>query len=253
MFRILLKLPSSLMALCCFFFCETAIAASPDNVVLLHGMGRTSMSMLLLKGRLEKQGFRVVSETYDSTGAGTDDHVEWLDAILAGCCNEAEVKTHFVTHSLGGIVVRKYLKERTLSNLGRVVMLSPPNQGSELADYMKDWALFELSTGPSGQELGTQTESTPNQLGPVDFDLGVITGDASFNPVTSLLIIPGPDDGKVSVDRARVVGMTDFIVVNHTHTFIMNSSRVAREVGSFLTSGAFLHEESDELTQEGTN
>ncbi len=192
----------------------------------------------------------MISESYESTNAATEDHVEWLDEILEGCCKNPNVKTHFVTHSLGGIVVRKYLNEKELPGLGRVVMLSPPNQGSELAEYMKEWRLFEWSTGPSGQELGTGGQSTPNSLGPVDFELGVITGDASFNPVTSIFLIPGPDDGKVSVDRARVQGMKDFLVVSHTHTFIMNSDLVAREVVSFLKTGAFLHEEQEAIPEE---
>lgn len=221
------------------------MAAPAENVVLLHGMGRTSASMLILKSRLEKHGYRVISQTYPSTDAATDAHVEWLDEILDRCCRDPEVKTNFVTHSLGGIVIRKYLKERKFPGLGRVVMLSPPNQGSELADYLKGWELFEWSTGPSGKELGTGEQSTPNSLGPVAFELGVITGDSSFNPVTSLLLIPGPDDGKVSVDRARVQGMKDFLVVNHTHTFIMNSSLVAKEVITFLENGFFLHEEQE--------
>ena len=121
-------------------------------------------------------------------------------------------------------------------------MLSPPNQGSELADILKQWKPYQMVMGPSGQELGTDPQSTPNLLGSVNYELGVITGDVSFNPVSSLLI-PGPDDGKVSVSRARVAGMKDFLVVNHSHTFIMNSSEVAEEVMSFLKTGAFLHSE----------
>lgn len=215
-------------------------AHAEETVFLLHGMGRTSSSMLLLKHRLEKAGYRVLSKSYPSTTGSVSDHVSWLGSELDECCRGADVKTHFVTHSLGGIVLRMYLKENNLPNLGRVVMLSPPNQGSEVADYLKDWKLYQKTMGPSGQELGTEARSTPNLLGPVDFELGVITGDASLNPLMSRLI-PGPDDGKVAVKRAKVEGMKDFRIVNRSHAFIMNAPEVADEVISFLETGSFTH------------
>ncbi len=234
---------------CCFallvFFAVVAgpvAAHAKETVFLLHGMGRTSFSMILLKHRLEGGGYRVVSESYPSTKGSVSDHVSWLGSQLDERSRKADVKIHFVTHSLGGIVLRMYLEENNLPNLGRVVMLSPPNQGSEVADYLKDWRLYRMTMGPSGQELGTGARSTPNLLGPVDFELGVITGDASLNPLMSRLI-PGPDDGKVAVKRAKVKGMKAFRVVNRSHAFIMNASEVADEVISFLETGSFTHED----------
>ncbi len=216
----------------------TAASPSGETVVLLHGMGRTKNAMFLLKTRLEKAGFSVVSESYPSTEGSIADHVEWLDNLLKNCCSPKTAKTHFVAHSLGGIVVRLFLSEHELPSLGRVVMLSPPNKGSELADYLRDWEIYKFGTGPSGQELGSGPDSTPNRIGPVNFELGVITGDATLNPVFSE-IIPGPDDGKVSVESAKVEGMQDFLVVPHSHAFIMNSADVAEEVIAFLKTGAF--------------
>ena len=213
-----------------------------ENVILLHGLGRTSGSMLILKHRLQHAGYRVTSKSYASTQGSVSDHMVWLEALLDEYDREDQEQIHFVTHSLGGIVVRKYLAEYPVANLGRVVMLSPLNQGSEVADYFKDWKLFQMAMGPSGQELGTEYGSTPNSLGPVAFELGVISGDASINPLTSWLI-PGSDDGAVSVGRTRVDGMTDFRVVHHSHTFIMNASEVADEVISFLKTGSFAHED----------
>lgn len=211
-----------------------------ETVVILHGLGRTSFSMLMLKHRLQRAGYQVVSRSYASTEGSVADHVDWLEKLLEEGGREEAVRIHFVTHSLGGIVVRKYLAKNLLTNLGRVVMLSPPNQGSEVADYFKNWKLFQLTMGPSGQELGTDTGSTPNTLGPVAFELGVITGDASLNPFGSWLI-PGADDGAVAVKRTRVDGMMDFTIVHHSHTFIMNASDVADEVISFLRTGFFTH------------
>ena len=121
----LFKTLSKTIFLIVYLLGSKALATPAENVVLLHGLGRTSASMLILKNRLEQQGYRVISETYQSTDAATDDHVEWLDTILEKCCKDPEGKTHFVTHSLGGIVVRKYLKERDLPGLGRVVSCLP--------------------------------------------------------------------------------------------------------------------------------
>ncbi len=232
---------------------QDELPSNSDRVFFLHGLGRSSASMFLLKHRLQKQGFEVISKTYASTDARIDDHVKWLDEQLALCCQADSTKLHFVTHSLGGIVLRAYLKTHDVSNLGRVVMLAPPSQGSELADTMKDWEVYRMTAGPSGQEIGTDDDSVPNLLGPVDFELGVIAGERSLNPFYSSLI-PGPDDGKVSVKRARVEGMSDFLLVNHSHTFIMNSSDVGEQVVAFLRTGAFKHEaaapDSTELKEE---
>ena len=215
-----------------------------ERVFFLHGLGRSSASMFLLKHRLQKQGFEVISNSYASTDADIEDHVKWLDEQLSLCCQADSIKLHFVTHSLGGIVLRAYLKTHDVSNLGRVVMLAPPSQGSELADAMKNWEVYRMTVGPSGQEIGTDDDSVPKLLGPVNFELGVIAGERSLNPFYSH-IIPGPDDGKVSVKLARVEGMSDFLLVNHSHTFIMNSSDVGEQVVAFLREGAFQHEAAD--------
>lgn len=222
-------------------------AEERDTIFLLHGLGRSSKSMLLLKHRLENKGFQLVSRNYESTEQSIADHVKWLEQELENCCQPDRAKVHFVTHSLGGIIVRSFLKDREYKQLGRVVMLSPPNQGSELADIAKEWKVYEIIMGPSGQELGTGPESIPKSLGPVNFELGIIMGNRSYNPVGSK-ILPGPDDGVVSVESAKVEGMKDFLVVNQSHSFIMNSAEVAKQVVIFLRNGLFLHEKGSERT-----
>jgi hypothetical protein len=117
-------------------------------------------------------------------------------------------------------------------------MLSPPSQGSEIIDFFEDSPLLQLLMGPAAEELGTDSTDIVAQLPPVRFSLGVITGDLSINPVTSY-IIPGPDDGKVGVDNARVEGASDFLVLSATHTFIMNGSDVADATIHFLRNGRF--------------
>ena len=209
-----------------------------DTVVLLHGLGRTSWSMLVMAWRLEGAGYRVVNVDY----ASTDHDIPTLSREVAReverCCAQGEGRVHFVTHSMGGILVRQLLGRDAVPRLGRVVMLSPPNQGSEIVDAYADSPLLRSLLGPSGVRLGTDSTGIARELGPVDFSLGIITGDRSINPIGSWLI-PGPDDGKVAVSRARLEGAADFIVVPATHTFIMNRSDVAEEVVHFLQTGAF--------------
>lgn len=211
-----------------------------DTVVMLHGMGRTQHSMSWLAGELRREGFEVVNFSYPSTRQSIAQSAALLRSQLPAEAATQTGRIHFVTHSLGGIVVRALLKEHRPANLGRVVMLSPPNQGSEVADRLRNNCFYRLATGPAGQELGTEAGSTPNRLGAVDFPLGVITGDRSFNPLFSAWI-PGADDGKVSVRRAQIEGMTQFLIVPHSHSFIMRSSKVAAQVVHFLRHERFEH------------
>lgn len=229
----------------CFALLNTQATASEpkETIVLLHGLGRGPISMLILKLRLQREGYQVISESYASTEQGIEDHTQWLSELLDSCCREGSENTHFVTHSLGGIVLRQYLEKNEFPNLGRVVMLAPPNQGSEIADFFMNWKLFKTFSGPTGQQLGTDANSVPNTLEPVDFDLGVITGNFSYSRQMSRLI-PGPDDGVVGVKRARIPGMKDFLVVPRSHSFIMNSEDVASEVVTFIQTGSFTHGES---------
>ncbi|MGD2046578.1 MAG: alpha/beta fold hydrolase [Gemmatimonadota bacterium] len=209
-----------------------------ETVVVVHGLGRTPASMSVLEYRLEASGYRVVSFGYPSRSAPIEELVDLLAEEVRRCCAEEAETLHFVTHSMGGILVRGYLAQRPTPHRGRVVMLSPPAGGSELIDAFEDSPLLRLVLGPAGAELGTDSTDVAGRWGPVRFPLGVITGDVSFNPVTSW-IIPGPDDGKVGVDNARVEGAADFLVLPATHTFIMNRLDVAEATIRFLRSGSF--------------
>lgn len=209
-----------------------------EMVVLLHGHSRTKRSMAPLEKSLLKSGYAVENIDYPSREMNIDELVKYLDSRLERCCRDSAMKVHFVTHSLGGIMVRYYLEKNEMKNLGRVVMLSPPNSGSELVDLLKDLPLVRDYTSESRLQLGTEDGDLPGRLEPVDFELGIIAGDRSLFPLFSW-IIPGSDDGIVSVRSSRTEGMTDFLVVPHSHSFIMNSPEVIRQVEYFLREGLF--------------
>ena len=163
--------------------------------------------------------------------------VDSLGTVVDGCCEPPE-SVHFVTHSLGGILVRSLLEGQSDTYRGRVVMLAPPNQGSEIIDAFSPSPLLVSLLGPAGAALGTDSLSVPSRLGPVRFPLGIIVGDVSLTRLGSWLV-PGPDDGLVGVEQARVEGQTDFLVLPTTHTTIMNQPETAAAVVSFLRTGRF--------------
>jgi triacylglycerol lipase len=218
-----------------------ASVAATECVILLHGLIRSSTSMTVLADALENEGYLVNNVDYPSTASPIEQLAATTIPTASSACAGAH-RIHFVTHSMGGILLREYLSHKPIDSLGRVVMLAPPNQGSELVDFLTDVPGFEIVNGEAGAQLGTDTGSLPVKLGPVTFQLGVIAGTRSYNPVYSS-IIPGPDDGKVSVLSTQVEGMTDHIEVDASHTFMMNGDDVIRQTLTFLRTGKFSHSE----------
>lgn len=219
-------------------------AAAKECVVLLHGLARSSASMLLMEWRLKREGYEVVNLDYPSTDYTIERLAEeTIPRALEACREAGAAPVHFVTHSMGGILLRYYLADpaRRPGDLGRVVMLGPPNQGTPIIDKLADLPGFELWNGPAGLQLGTGPESLPRKLPPVDYPVGIIAGTQVLNPLLAALI-DEPNDGKVPVDSTKVEGMADFVALPVTHTFMMNNPAVQEQVLAFLREGRFLHD-----------
>lgn len=218
-------------------------AANTDTVVLLHGLGRSAGSMDTMAEALREKGYEVFNEGYPSRDSDVNTLAAVIHERLQVCCQPDGGKLHFVTHSMGGIVLRALVAQHRPQHLGRAVMLAPPNAGTEIVDTMGENPLFELALGPGAGELGTDDNAAPIRLGPVDFPVGVVAGDRSWNPIGSWMI-PGQDDGTVSVDSTKLKGMSDHIVVDSAHTFIMNDATVIAQTLHFLESGSFQNTKS---------
>lgn len=214
------------------------IAPLPDCVVLLHGLARTSRAMSDMAAALQQDGYRVANISYPSREYPIEELAPM--AIESGLdeCGDDVPKVHFVTHSLGGILVRYYYEENDVGRVGRVVMLAPPNQGSKVADSLHDVPGFDWLNGPAGAQLGKGDDSVPLALGVPEFEFAVIAGNRSIDPLSSA-ILDNPDDGKVSVEDTKLEGMGDFRLVEVSHAYIMQDDEVIGLVKRFLDTGSF--------------
>ncbi len=214
--------------------------SSKECVVLLHGLNRSWKAMRPMAEALQNAGFTTANIDYPSQSGPIEEIAPVAVGLGLDECRRAGASTiHFVTHSLGGILVRYQNSVQPIPDIGRVVMLGPPNQGSELVDQTRGWPGFEMLSGDAGAQLGTNPESMAIKLGPVDFELGVIAGTGTINLITSAML-PDPDDGKVSVARTRVDGMDDFLIVSNSHRYMLTSDIVFRNTQAFLRDGAFI-------------
>ena len=217
-------------------------AAEPKPcVILLHGLGQTALSMLPLKFALDRQGYRTVNQGYPSLAQP----IEALSArhvpeALAKCDSPPDEPVHFVTHSMGGILVRHYLQDHALPDGSRMAMLGPPNHGSEWIDRFAGDVWFSVM-GPAALQLGTGADGVPGNLQPIDLEIGVIAGTrAGLDTIVMRNVpLPGPNDGRVSVASTRLDEMRDFFTIEESHSFLLTNPLVIEQAVAFLDGGRF--------------
>lgn len=210
---------------------------------MLHGIARTKRTMNKLQRHFEQNEYRVLNVDYPSRKHPIDELASRIHPDIEKF-NEAEVPLHFVGYSLGGLVTRAYIAKHRPPNLGRVVMVGTPNHGSEVADFLRKnaYAPSFWFYGPAGEQLITQP-AYGDGLPPIDYEAGCIAGDWTNDPVSSLVLIRKPNDGKVSIESSQAPGMRDHIVLHATHTFMMQNPKAIHQVRHFIENGKFHREE----------
>lgn len=218
----------------------TMSAANHDEcVILLHGLARTSHSMLKLESVLKKDHYVVVNHSYPSTQKSIKTLADQvIPPMMNECLNRQAKRIHFVTHSLGGVILQQYLHKNRNPKIDYIVMLAPPNHGSQLADLLHKKWFFRRVLGPTIGELTTKKSDIP--MLPGQYKIGIIAGNYNLNPIVSK-IFAEPNDGKVAVSSTKLDQMSDFIVMPVTHTFIMQNPLVEKQILCFLSYGRFLH------------
>ena len=220
------------------FFTWISPALSTENrcIIMLHGLGRSANSLWIAEQFFTARDYEVHRLAYPSTKKVLDQLGEQIRSEAQGLCSTTP---NFLTHSMGGIILRVIKSTHPDFAVARVVMLGPPNHGSEIVDEWGDWKLFAQLNGPAGARLGR--DGIVTELPNVEFDLGIIAGSRSLNPYYSHLIT-GSDDGKVSIEATKVARMQDHIVLPVTHTLMMNSGEVLNQALHFFQNGYFRKE-----------
>lgn len=222
---------------------ETAKAYSikdKELVFLLHGIGKGAYDMDALAKRINNSGYAVLNWDYPST-----DHslADLADKLAMEVERFPEYKIHFVTHSMGGIVVRTFLSKHDVKKMGRLVMIAPPSQGAELAEFFCEWPIYKYMLGPAGQELKPGESGKCVDAGIPTCEFGIIAGGIG-RPLGINPLLPGDNDGTVTVESTKLEGSKDFTLVPYPHPVIQMMGRTAELTLNFLETGQFQPEES---------
>ncbi len=216
-----------------------ALLGSDKVCVLLHGYLRSKDSMRKMKRTLEDTGYEVYAINYPSTRFSIETFADQVAHILDDIQDDFR-EICLVTHSMGGIVARRVLSQNEFKTVGRLVMMAPPNQGAIVADILLEWWPKERLTGPAWKQLATDIEGLARNAGVPECEFGIIAGERTegkgWNP-----LVPGSDDGLITVENTKMEGMTDFITVRTIHSRIMKNNEAIRQTVHFLKQGVFDH------------
>lgn len=212
-----------------------------ELVVVAHGLGRSDWAMWRLVQRLKEANFNVCTLDYESLGESVESVLSETSNQINECLVNAP-RTHFVGHSLGGLVIRSYLQDNQEKlahvGLGEVVLMGTPNKGSELADHLSDSWLMKVG-GEISRVLMTGDNSLGNNFDELDVNIGIIAGTKSSSLTSEHFV--GPNDGLVSVASTKLQSMSDFIAIEVTHTQMRYDLEVAEQTIHFLQQGEFKH------------
>lgn len=222
----------SLVAAGCLF---PRTASADEVVVLLHGIANVPLSMKYLENRIEDAGYRVLNLGYPSTKVPIEEAARSVREKIREAAGDATIS--FVGHSMGNLVIRTMLREK-FPNLGRIVMIAPPNQGSLMAQQVEDLDLYQWIFGPAGRELPADNKAFFESLPIPPTEFGIIAGGRGdgegFNP-----LLEGDDDSTVRVEETRLPGAADFVLIHNTHTLLLFDPETARQAIHFLKTGRF--------------
>ena len=215
---------------------DEIVVKKDATIVLLHGQGRTRLSMLVLCKRLRSAGYQTLNFPYNQTIHSLDEISGQLVEFIG-----QKVKTsdyHLIGHSLGNVIIRNAFRKEYPDGLGKIVMLAPPNQPAHLAKLLKKNPVYRIFTGDSGQKLSEEDFYSDLPVPTVPF--GVIAGDKGQS-----LTFSEPNDAVVTVESTKLDGMADWILLHHGHTFIMNCKDTFEHCRHFLEEGSFKQSEAE--------
>ncbi|MBX2833621.1 MAG: hypothetical protein KTR28_01480 [Micavibrio sp.] len=223
-----------------------------ETVIFLHGISRSHLDMAPMDIYFQTKGYNTINIDYPSTKMSLEDLIHFVGRAMRDHNNyNPFIKTHFVTHSMGGLIMRYFLAHHRPPNLGHVVMLGTPNSGSELADILHDHdffgGLFKAFYGPAGSQLLTTHQHIEDEI---DYPLGIIAGSSNFNPAAPFIFKEQDNDGIVAVERTKVAGMTDHIIMPALHAVMMFNPDIIRQTRHFIENGGFNRETANTEIEE---
>lgn len=215
---------------------DMSMVKEKELVFVLHGIGKAKFDMAIMAHGLRQAGYGVVNWSYPSTRHSLTELADLLAAEIQPFQDDYTI--HFVTHSMGGIVVRTYLSRYELDNLGRIVMVAPPSQGAELAQFFGSWGLYKSWFGPAGQELRPGQLGACANAGVPGCEFGIIAGGTG-GPIGINPLLPGDNDGTVTVESTRLEGASDFAILPYPHPVIQMMPQTIELSVHFLEEGNF--------------
>jgi triacylglycerol lipase len=215
---------------------ENVAMTKDETIILLHGQGRTRLSMVILSKRFRSTGYQTANFPYNQTSDSLDE----ISDQLIGFIRE-KVKTtsyHLIGHSLGNVIIRNAFREEYPAGLGKIVMLAPPNRPAHLAKRLNKNPIYRWLTGDSGQKLSEEEFYRDLPVPKVPF--GILAGDKGQS-----LTFSEPNDAVVTVESTKLEGMADWLLLHHGHTFIMNCRDTFEHCQHFIEHGSFKQSEPE--------